>query len=125
MPCQYKYIQANTITGALRTLGRSTYSINLPIYGELMALRSQLLADILPATPRLSVLLRTIIGLSPGSVRVWLDTEQGWMCEGRKEPGSTPVYHHITDTEAQELMQEHPDPELAHRMMEPDPYVGE
>lgn len=125
MPCQYKYIQANTITGALRTLGLNSYSMKLPIYGELMALRSQILADILPATPRISIMLRTIIGLSPGSVRVWLDTEQGWMAEGRKSPGAQPAYHHITEAEAQALMQEHPDPDLAHRMMEPDPYVGE
>ena len=125
MPCQYKYIQANTITGALRTLGLSPYSMNLPIYGELMALRSQILAEVLPATPRISLLLRTIIGLSPGTVRVWLDTERGWMAEGRKAPGATPVYHQVTAAEALGLMQEHPNPDLAHRMMEPDPYVGE
>lgn len=125
MPCQYKYIQANTITKALRTMGFSPYSMNLPVYGELMALRSQILSEIMPATPRISLLLRTIVGLSPGSVRVWLDTEQGWMCEGRKTPSSNPVYHHITEAQAQALMQEHPDPDTAHRMMEPDPYVGE
>ena len=125
MPCQYKYRQANTITGALRTLGLSPYSMHLPIYGELMALRSQILSEILPATPRVSMLLRTIIGLSPGTVRVWLDTERGWMCEGRKTPGAALVRHHISDAEALALMQEHPDPALAHRMMEPDPYVGE
>jgi hypothetical protein len=47
------------------------------------------------------------------------------VCEGRKTPGSTPVYHSITAAEALRLMQEHPDPELAHRMMEPDLYAGE
>jgi len=125
MPCYYKYSQAATVTGALRTLGLSRYAVQLPIYGELMALRSQLLSEALPATPRMSVLLRAIIGLSPGSVRVWLDTERGWMAEGRKLPGANPVYHHLSQAEALALMQEHPDPDLAHRMMEPDPYVGE
>jgi len=125
MPCKYRWNQITTVNGALRTMGLSPYSLNLPVVSELRALRSSLLSQIGAPFPRASMLMRLIIGLSPGSVKVWLDTENGWVCEGRKTPGSTPVYHSITAAEAQLLMQEHPDPELAHRMMEPDLYAGE
>ena len=125
MPCKYKWQQLTNVNGALRALGLSPYALKLPVYSELMSLRRHLLADIMPATPRASMLLRIITGLSPGSVRVWFDTERGWMAEGRKTPASNPVFHQITEAEAVALMQEHPDPDLAHRVMEPDPYIAE
>jgi hypothetical protein len=125
MPCKYRWNQISTVNGALRTLGLSPYGLKLPVYSELQALRSSLLSQVSAPFPRASVLIRLITGLSPGSVRVWLDTENGWMCEGRKTPGATPVYHSITPGQAAALMQEDPDPDLAHRMMEPDLYAGE
>jgi hypothetical protein len=125
MPCKYRWGQISTVNGALRTMGLSSFSLNLPVVSELRALRYNLLSQVTGPFPRASVLIRMIIGLSPGSVRMWLDTENGWMCEGRKSPGSTPVYHSITKEEAAALLQEHPDEALAHRMMEPDGYIGE
>ena len=125
MPCRYRWNQISTVNGALRTLGLSSYGLNLPVYTELQALRASLLSQVSAPFPRASVLIRLITGLSPGSVRVWLDTENGWMCEGRKTPGATPVYHSITAGQAAALMQKDPDPDLAHRMMEPDLYAGE
>jgi hypothetical protein len=113
------------VNSALRTMGVSPYALKLPVYSELRALRYQLLSQVSAPFPRISMLIRMITGLSPGSVRLWLDTENGWMCEGRKTPGSTPVYHSITAEQAQLLLREDPDPELAHRMMEPDQYAGE
>ena len=125
MPCKYKFLQAGNITSAMRTMGVSPYSLNLPVYSELRALRSSILSQVTASFPRASLLIRLIVGLSPGSVRVWFDTENGWICEGRKTPGAAPVYHSITHEEAQRLLREDPDAELAHRMMEPDLYAGE
>ena len=125
MPCKYRWNQLLTVNGALRTMGLSPYSLKLPVYSEMQALRSSLLSQVSGPFPRASMLIRLITGLSPGSVRVWLDTENGWMCEGRKTPTAPPVYHAITAEQAKLLLQEHPDPDLAHRMMEPDNYIGE
>jgi len=125
MPCNYKYAQIGTLNRALREVLPTPSTALKPVYDALAYYRSQLLAEIMPATPRVSLLLRTIIGLSPGHVRVWLDTERGWIAEGVKEPGSHPEYHLVTEPEAKDLLSEHPTPALAHRMMEPDPYVGE
>lgn len=125
MPCKYRWNQMSIVNSALRTMGVSPYALKLPVYSELRALRYQLLSQVSAPFPRISMLIRMITGLSPGSVRLWLDTENGWMCEGRKTPGSTPVYHSITAEQAQLLLREDPDPELAHRMMEPDQYAGE
>jgi hypothetical protein len=125
MPCKYRWNQMSIVNGALRTMGFSPYSLNLPVVSELRALRSSLLSQVTGSFPRASMLIRLITGLSPGSVRVWLDTENGWMCEGRKTLTAPPVYHSITAEEAQRLLPEHPDEALAHRMMEPDGYIGE
>ena len=125
MPCKYRFNQMSVINGALRTMGFSPYSLNLPVVSQLRALRSSLLSQVTGSFPRASMLIRLITGLSPGSVRVWLDTENGWMCEGRKTLTSTPVYHSITKDEAQLLLQEHPDQALTHRLVEPDGYIGE
>jgi hypothetical protein len=121
----YRLDQVSNLTGSLNLLSMSSFGANLPVYGELMAMRSQLIEGTIGATPRAAVLIRTIIGLSPGSVKVWFDTERLWMAEGRKTPEAHPVYHQITEAEAKELTSEHPDPDLAHRLMEPDEYIGE
>jgi hypothetical protein len=125
MPCLFKSLQIQEITKATRLMSADSYTIGLPGYAELRAIKSDLISGITSGTPRLRVLIRAIAGLSPGSVRVWHDTEQGWMAEGRKTPTSSPVYHQITEAEAAQLIGEHPKPELAHRMMEFDGYIGE
>ena len=125
MPCLFKNLQISEITKATRLMAADSYTIALPGYAELRAIKSDLISGIFEGTPRLRVLIRTIVGLSPGNVRVWHDTEQGWMAEGRKTPTSSPVYHQITEADAAQLIGAHPNPELSHRMMEPDSYVGE
>ncbi len=125
MPCTFRNLQIKELTKATRLMAADSYTIALPGYKELSAIKSQLITGVIPGTPRLAVLIRTIVGLSPGHVRVWHDTEQGWMAEGRKTPGSPPAYHHITEAEASQLIGEHPNTALAHRMMETDGYLGE
>jgi len=125
MPCKFRLSQISTVNGALRAMGISRTGLQLPAFRELTNLRSALISEILPSTPRTAMAILRLVGLSPGSVRVWLDTEYGWMAEGRKTPGDPPVYHHITEAEAIRLMSKPPDAELAHRLMEPDSYAGE
>ena len=125
MPCLFRNLQIRELTKATRLMSANAFSSALPGYQELSALRQGLIESVIPSTPRISVLIRTIIGLSPGHVRVWHDNERGWIAEGVKEPGSHPEYHLVTEAEAKDLLSEHPTPALAHRMMEPDPYVGE
>lgn len=125
MPCKYQWAQINNVTAALRELAPTSAVSRLAGFSDLLSIRSSLLQQVIGPFPRLNVLFTFITGLSPGSVRVWFDTENGWFAEGRAEPGAPPAYHKISAAEARALLQEKPDPDLAHRMMQPDTYAGE
>jgi len=125
MPCSYKWKQLLNVTGALRELAPSSYISSLSGYTDLLNLRGQLLEQVLGPYPRIATLLGTITGLSPGSVKVWHDSENGWFAEGRVEPGAPPVYRRISAEDARALLEKNPDPDLAHKLMQPDTYAGE
>ena len=74
---------------------------------------------------RTTTLVRSIVGLSPGEIRLWADAELGWMVEARARPGAPPVYKYVSDDVAEKIIKEDLTHEDKEWLMAPDPYIGE
>ena len=121
----YKYTQLTNVNGALRALGVAGLSPLSAPYRELYKLRGELMGKLLGLFPRMSSLLKIIVGLSPGELRVWFDNETGWMAEARETPGAPPVYRQITEEQAIILLKPNPPADMVHGLFKPDDYLGE
>jgi len=125
MPCQYKWRQVGNIDAALSALSPSSYFRNLPGYSAITAVRSKLVSQISGPFPRVSTLFKFIPFLSPGSIRVWFDTEVGWIVEGRMAPGAPPTLRSVDEKTALAVMDPEAPEELLHKFEAADPYIGE
>ena len=125
MACGIAYRQLDIINTAMRDLRRLGIPLENPAMRELYKLRGEVMGKLGLKIPRVSSILRTVSGLSPGIVRVWFDSETGFMAEGRPYPEAPPVYHAISVEEAALLVAEEPPSELLHRMFLPTEYIGE
>jgi len=124
MGCGVWWTQINELDramGSLRRLGLD----QLPAFGQLSALRGQLMKQIGFKYPRTVSLLAKLAGLSPGEIKLWHDAEAGFMAEARATPGALPVYHHVSDDEAAEILRGEISRETHDRLMAPDDYYGE
>ena len=124
MGCGVWWTQINELDramGSLRRLGLD----QLPAFGQLSALRGQLMKQIGFKYPRTVSLLAKLAGLSPGEIKLWHDAEAGFMAEARERPGAPPVYHHVSDDEAAEILRGELSRETHDRLMTPDDYYGE
>lgn len=65
-----------------------------------------------------------LLGLSPGSITLFLDTEVGWLVEARTRPGAPPVYHYVDDDTALDIIEGKLTHELEERLMTPTEPVG-
>ena len=92
---------------------------------QLFAIRGDLLKSIGLKLPRKMSSVLQLMGLSPGTIRLWHDIEGGWMTEARAKPGSPPVYHYVPDTVALTILKRALTHELEADLMQPDEYLGE
>ena len=69
--------------------------------------------------------LLKLFALSPGTITLWLDTENGWMTEARAYPGAPPVYKRASDEVAITILKKEVTPELEADLLTPDEYLGE
>lgn len=127
MGCGIGFRQLNELESALNTLIRSGLGPGNNAYDLLYKARGEILGKMRAALPlpRRTDLLKIIPMLSPGEVKLFHDVEVGWIAEGVPEPGAVPVIRRISQEEAERLMRAEPDRELAHKLLEPDPYLGE
>ena len=65
-----------------------------PGYQSLWKARGAAMGKLGMRVPRLTTLVETLPGMSPGVIRLWADAELGWMTEARVEPGA----HRYTNT---------------------------
>jgi len=75
--------------------------------------------------PKKMTLLRILAGLSPGSIKIWLDSDSGWFTEARVQDEALPVYHYVSDDVAMTLLKGELTHELEATLMTPDEYLGE
>jgi len=126
MGCGVYYQQVHTIDSALDKL---RLHVDIPgvsdAYKELYSLRGELMARIGFKFPRTVMQILRIAGLSPGTVRLWLDVESGWMSEARARPQAPPVYKSVSDEVALALLKGELTKELEAELMAPDEYLGE
>jgi len=96
-----------------------------PGYQALWGARGAAMGKLGLRVPRLTTLVETLPGLSPGEIKLWADAELGWMTEARVEPGAAPVYKYVSDEVAEKIIKREVTPELEKELMTPDPYLGE
>lgn len=89
--------------------------------------RLQQQISIHPSTkfPRTILQLLKLVGLSPGSIGLFIDVEGGFMTAARTSDGARPVYRYVTPAIAATLISGGLDHELEYQLMAPDDYIGE
>jgi len=75
--------------------------------------------------PRTTTLVLSLLGLSPGGIKLWADAELGWLTEARVKPGAPPVYKYVSDEVAEKIVKRELTHELFEELVTPDPYIGE
>lgn len=124
MPCLQLFNQLSAVNKALHDLGVAGILYDNPAIQALYRMRGELLGATGVTFPRKQALIKAIIGLSPGSIRVWFDNETGWMVEARESPGAHPSYHQIDAQTAGILAGPDPPADLVHSFMREDEFVG-
>ena len=109
----------------LTVLPRAGFGPLTEPYQAVIKLRNELLGNLGLKVPKPTYLLKALAALSPGSVKLWLDAESGWMTEAREKPGAPPVYHYVKDAVALEILGGKLTHELEAELMTPDDYLGE
>lgn len=108
--------------GMMRSWGVSELD---PGFKSLLNARGAAMSKLGIKLPRTSALIKLLLGLSPGTIKVWSDAELGWMIEAIAGPGSPPVYKSISNEVAKTLITGKLTHELEESLMAPDTYFGE
>lgn len=119
MGCGVYWQQVGEIEHALSTMRKFGISELSPAYLQLSGIRGRLMAQVGIKAPRVTSLLLKLIGLSPGTVKLWHDVESGWMSEARVKPGAPPVYRAVSDEVAMALLKGELTHELEAELMTP------
>lgn len=117
----FQFDELNRINSAISTLQRIGIG---PLDDAMQALRraqGQALGKLGLAQPRTSTLLRTLIGLSPGTLRLFLDAERGWLIEGLESPNARPVFRYVPDEVAERILLNQVDHEFFTALLEEAP----
>ena len=122
---KYQVRQLGNIDDALGRLRLKGIGPGVPGFDSIYKIRSEVLSKIGYKVPRDMLNIIKLVGLSPGTVTVWFDTETGWFSEARERPGAPPVYHAIDADTAVALVSGELTKELEERLMAPVDYLGE
>jgi len=122
---KYSYNMLHELDRAMTVMRQYGISELTAPYQTLLAARGKMMAQLGLKLPRPLTLIAKLVGLSPGSVKVWHDAESGWFSEARERDGAPPVYHHVTDAVAMTVLQGKLTHELEAELMKPDLYIGE
>jgi len=120
MGCGVYWNQVHEIERAMGTMRRFGISELSPAYGQLDSIRGKLMAKVGIKLPRSLSLLALLVGFSPGIIKLWHDSEQGWMTEARTRPGAPPVYKAASDEVAAAILKREITPGLEERLLTPD-----
>jgi len=125
MPCKYLWYQVKKVEDELNILKQAGITKDNPVYQQIYKLRGELFGKLGFRVPTSMVGVLKLLGLSPGEVTIWFNSETGWLAEARTEPGAPPIYHHLDDETAIKLIKGELTKELEERLMMPDDYIGE
>ncbi len=119
MGCGVLWKQVQEVESALGLLRRLGIPEVSETYQTLYRTRGALLARIGFKFPKPVTLVRMLLALSPGQLRLWHDCECGWMTEARRAPGAPPVYRHASDEVASIILTGRLTHELEEELMTP------
>lgn len=104
MGCGVLYQQLREVEKALGAIRRAGIPESADPYRQLYKLRGQLMSQRVFKMPRSVTQLVRIAGLSPGILTLFHDTETGFLVEARSRPGAPPVYHHVDEVIAEDIL---------------------
>lgn len=116
----YQYAELNKIQDAFSTLRRAGLSELDPAFAALNKARAQALGKLGLLKPRTTTLLKLILALSPGQMKLFQDAERGWLVEAIERPGATPVYKYVSDEVAEKILKGEMTKELEAELMTPE-----
>ena len=122
---KFQYAELDRLKRDLAALERWGVSVTDPGYQNLMEATATAYEKIGLLRPRLTTLVSTRRGLSPGEIKLFADAELGWMVEARTKPGAQPVYKYVSNEIAEKIVKRQITPELETFLMTPDDYLGE
>ncbi|OGN97560.1 MAG: hypothetical protein A2Y89_06755 [Chloroflexi bacterium RBG_13_51_18] len=94
-------------------------------FKQLSAIRNQLMSSLGIKRPTVNMLIRLMLALSPGSVKLFYNSDSGWFTEARERAGAPPVYHHVDDDTAIKILRGEYTHEDFEKLKIPDDYLGE
>jgi len=121
----HTYGALSKLESSMRSLERAGLGPATEPYQILSRARRAIWESVGIRQPKLTQLLLQIIGLSPGTIRVFHDAETGWFTEAREKPGDPPIYHQVSDVVAAQILKGKLTHELEAELMTPDEYLGE
>lgn len=121
----HQYRALNEISRTLRVLNRAGFGFGTEPYQAVWRMRGELMGKLGLRTYKAVNILKLLTALSPGSIKLYLDSETGWFTEARKEPGARPVFRKVSDQVAISLLRDELTHELEEVLMTPDDYIGE
>ena len=127
MPCSViaQRYALQRVRGALTVLTKAGFGPLTEPYQAVLKMRNELMESLGLMKPTKTSLVKLFLGLSPGTISVWLNSDSGWFTEARERPGAPAVYHYVSDEVASSLLKGELTHELESELMKPDEYLGE
>jgi len=116
----FQYAELNKLTDTLSTLRRLGISELDPAFRTVLSARGAALGKLGLNLPRTTTLLKLLVGLSPGEIRLFQDAELGWLVESIERPGAQPVRKYVSDEVAMTLIKGKMTKELEVELMAPE-----
>lgn len=122
---RFKWAELDELNRALGVLRKYNILETSDAYKQLLSLRGKLMSQLGLKAPKPTTLLKLLVGLSPGTIKLWHDADYGWFTEATERPGSSPVYRKVTDEVAMAILKDELTHELEATLFTPDDYQGE
>lgn len=121
----HQFRQLNEVQRALKVLSRAGFGPATEAWQGVYRLQGGLMKEMGMVKPKPMSLIKLLMALSPGSIKLFHDAECGWLSEAREKPGAPPVYHYIDDDAAMKILRGEMTHELEAVLMKRDEYLGE
>jgi len=115
----------NKLTSQLNMMRKWGVSELDPGFQKLYRAQTAAMQKIGRNLPRTTTLVKYLVGLSPGEIKLWADAEIGWVVESTAAPGAPVVRKLVPDQVAELLLTGKMTHELEEVLMAPDTYEGE
>ena len=120
----WSWAQLEEIDRGLSVLRQAGLGIGTAPFDILYKARGEMLRYLSVKLPKPVVLLSKLLGLSPGVINVWFDSEGGFFTQARSDPRLPWATHYVGDNIAITLLKGELTHELEDFLMTPDDFEG-